>query len=100
MTQENTTQYTVEDVAKILRLISHPFRLSILNFIIHNNNGVYVYEIMEHTKIAQSIVSQYLTKLRAMSIVKDTREGTCIRYTVEDDFIKELIALVSRYTEL
>lgn len=98
MTTTKKTTVTADSMSRLLRTVAHPTRMTILKFIIQSN-GAYVYEIIDYTGISQSVVSQHLTKLRALAIVKDERHGTKISYSVESEVAKEVIQLVSQYVE-
>jgi len=71
----------LDKAASILRALSHPVRLQIIAFIDENKN-INVNKIYGALKLEQSITSQHLRILRDNEIVKTSREGKFIIYSL------------------
>jgi DNA-binding transcriptional ArsR family regulator len=71
----------LDKAASILRAFSHPVRLQIIAFIDENKN-INVNKIYAALKLEQSITSQHLRILRDNEIVKTSREGKFIIYSL------------------
>lgn len=80
----------------LLRAISHPLRLKILSFI-DKHKPVNVHSIYTNLNLDQSIASQQLNILRASNLVKTTREGKFIFYTVNYETIERINTLIENF---
>jgi ArsR family transcriptional regulator, virulence genes transcriptional regulator len=80
----------------LLRAISHPLRLKILSFI-DKHKPVNVHSIYTNLNLDQSIASQQLNILRASNLVKTTREGKFIFYTVNYETIERINMLIDNF---
>jgi len=87
---------TVEIAASILRAISHPTRLRIIAFI-DENKKINVNKIYGSLKLEQSITSQHLRILRDNEIVKTSREGKFIIYSLNYNKIGNSIQAVNLF---
>lgn len=90
--------HAVKKSVLILRALNHKLRQQILQ-LINENGQLTVTEIYVKLRLEQSVASQHLAILRRSNIVKTTREGKFIWYTVNhdrlndiDQFIKNLLA--------
>lgn len=86
----NLQAYT--DVAEVLKALAHPARLCIIKGLLENGDRNVTY-MQNCLQLPQSTVSQHLQKLRSVGIVKTQRNGLEVRYTVEDERIKQLIQI-------
>jgi DNA-binding transcriptional ArsR family regulator len=90
---QNSTFYEIknrsEEVASLLRQISHPQRLLILCTIGQGEKTVG--EIEEACGASQSAVSQFLKSMKLSGLLDSRREGKFIYYKIEDPKILELI---------
>lgn len=89
--------HSVKKAALILRSINHKLRQQIIQ-LINENGQMTVTEIYVKLRLEQSVASQHLAILRRSNIVKTTREGKFIWYTVNhdrlldiDQFVKQLL---------
>jgi DNA-binding transcriptional ArsR family regulator len=80
----------------LLRAISHPLRLKILSFI-DKHKPVNVHSIYTNLNLDQSIASQQLNILRASNLVKTSREGKFIFYTVNYETIERINMLIENF---
>lgn len=82
----------LDDAVELMKVLSHPLRLSILCNLIHNGEmtaGDIV--AAEAPRFSQSQVSQYLGILREMGYVATRREGQVIWYAIADKNVKKLV---------
>jgi len=92
----STNQFPIAEdkltlASDILRAITHPLRMQILDCI--SSKGVAtVQEIHTALNIEQSLTSQHLRILRRVDLVSAERDGKYVNYRVED----AKVALVSR----
>lgn len=83
----------VKKAALIFRAINHKLRQQIIE-LIDSENRITVTEIYVKLRLEQSVASQHLAILRRAGILKTTREGKYIFYTVNDKRIAQVNDLV------
>ncbi|MDH5415192.1 MAG: metalloregulator ArsR/SmtB family transcription factor, partial [Flavobacteriaceae bacterium] len=79
-----------------LRVIAHPIRLSIINYI-GKEKEINVNSIYNTLKLEQSITSQHLKLLRETGIVKTERKGKFIIYSLNYKKIKRIVDGVNKF---
>ncbi len=77
------------EVAEILKAISHPTRLCIVTNLMFEDRNVN--QMQNCLNVPQSTVSQHLSILKSSGIIKGTRNGTEIVYSLVDERIKFII---------
>lgn len=82
--------------AEILRALSHPLRLKILEFI-DKNDEINVNKIYNTLKLEQSITSQHLRILRLAGLVTTKREGKFIHYSIDYDKVNNAVGAISSF---
>lgn len=78
-----------EENARILKALAHPTRLHILDLIRVDHPCVKALE--EVLGIAQPNISQHLSLLRNMGIVKAEREGNQVCYRINNQTVVKLL---------
>lgn len=85
-----------DNVAGVLKSLSHPVRLKILCQIVDQERSVN--ELTEFCAISQSAMSQFLARMKNEGIVESRREGQFIYYRIADKkLVKVLQALKDIY---
>ena len=79
-----------------MRALAHPLRLSILQYIIDNEEPS-VKEIYKGLDLEQSNTSQHLAILKSVELVNAERSGRKMIYTVNTDRLGFIQELVDRY---
>lgn len=82
-----------EDVAGLLKQLSHPQRLLILCSLVEGEKSVG--EIEEACGASQSAVSQFLKGMRLEGLIDSRREGKQVYYKIVDGRVRELIRSLS-----
>jgi len=82
-----------EKISEILKALSHPVRLQIIEGLIKNECNVS--EIQKILKLPQSTVSQHLRILKNAGIIKGRRNGTQVCYKVISKIAREIIGMIS-----
>ncbi|MGI5949606.1 ArsR/SmtB family transcription factor [Peptoniphilus sp.] len=77
--------------AEILKALSNPVRLCLLIKLIQDGPAS-VNEITSCMDVSQSAISQHLSKLRDMNIVKSTKVENRIFYSCEREDVKRIIS--------
>ncbi len=78
-----------EDVATLLKQLSHPQRLLILCSLAENEKSVNEIELA--CGASQSAVSQFLKSMRLEGLIESRREGKHVFYKIVDKRVLELI---------
>ena len=86
--------HAVKKAALILRSINHKLRQQIVQ-LINENGQMTVTEIYVKLRLEQSVASQHLAILRKCNVVKTTREGKFIWYSVNHERLNEIEKLVT-----
>ncbi len=84
----------VKKAALILRSLNHKLRQQIVD-LINENGRITVTEIYVKLRLEQSVASQHLAILRRSNIVKTTREGKFIWYSVNYERLEEIKKFVA-----
>lgn len=92
----NMNNSNLDKASAILRALSHPVRLKILEFIDKSKN-INVNKIYAALKLEQSITSQHLRILRDAEIVKTAREGKFIIYSLNYDKIGNTVQAIHQF---
>jgi DNA-binding transcriptional ArsR family regulator len=82
----------LESATGMMKVLSHPLRLSILCTLIHHGEmtaGAIVEA--ESPQFSQSQVSQYLGILRESGYVKTRRDAQAIYYSINDKNVKKIV---------
>lgn len=84
---EDLSKYN--DKAELLKVLAHPVRLCIVKGLI--NKACNVSHMQDCLNLPQSTVSQHLSILRSRGIIKGTRTGLEVNYTIANEEVKRLI---------
>lgn len=82
----------LENAVSLLKLLSHPVRLSILCNLLHNGE-LSVTDIVEAEQGAagQSQISQFLGKMRNEGLVKTRKEAQTVYYKIDSPQAKKVV---------
>lgn len=86
-----TDNYTEEQIhlAKMMKILGHPARISILQSIIKTNDCV-CGDLVTEIGLAQSTISQHLKELKSIGLIQGTIEGTSMCYCINTETWKNL----------
>lgn len=87
---EDLTKYS--EKAELLKVLAHPVRLCIVKGLM--NRECNVTHMQECLELPQSTVSQHLSILRSRGIIKGTRVGLEVKYSIANEEVKKLIDLL------
>ncbi|MEX2405681.1 MAG: metalloregulator ArsR/SmtB family transcription factor [Candidatus Paceibacterota bacterium] len=79
-----TASQTIEDQARLFKMLSSTTRLAILRVLVESNGELCVNEIAEHVGTTQSNASHQLSKLEDNEIVACVRYGQTSCYHITD----------------
>lgn len=75
--------------ASLLKTLGHPIRIKIIETLMNDKKSVG--EIWNSLQLPQSTVSQHLSVLRGIGILKFERDGSSVRYYLSDKRIEKII---------
>lgn len=78
-----------DEAAELLAAMANPKRLLILCHLL--DEELSVGELSERVQLAQSPLSQHLSKLRALRLVATRRDGQMIRYRLASDGVASIL---------
>lgn len=81
-----------EEAASLMGLLANPQRLRILCELQGGERSVGALEAV--VDLSQSALSQHLAKLRAAAVVKTRRDAQTIHYSLSDDRLSRLLAVM------
>lgn len=79
-----------EEISEILKAISHPVRLCIVNGLLEKGK-CNVNHMQTCLGIPQSTISQHLQKLRLAGVIEGNRNGNEINYSVSNPIVIKLL---------
>lgn len=92
----NQEQNPLEQQVSLLKALTHPARIAILNLLRDGEHCVC--HLAAYLGYRQAYISQQLTVLRDAGIVQDRRDGWNIYYRVADPAIFEVLEAVQKLT--
>jgi DNA-binding transcriptional ArsR family regulator len=82
----------LEQAAKVLKVLGHPIRIQIIEFLETGEHTVG--EIQNEIDQIQAVTSQHLRLMLRKNIVKYRREGTSLRYSINNEFITNILRCI------
>jgi ArsR family transcriptional regulator len=71
-------------IAKIAKVLGHPARIAILDFLIKSKSCV-CGDLVKEIGLAQPTISQHLKELKNVGIIKGSIEGTSVCYCIHQE---------------
>lgn len=86
-----TKQFTTNQnrMAELFKALGHPARIAIIEYIIQQESCV-CGDIVDELPLSQSTISQHLTALKNVGIIKGNISGVKTCYCIDDDVWGEL----------
>jgi DNA-binding transcriptional ArsR family regulator len=94
MNQQALTDYQYEAIAERFRLLGEPMRLRILMAL--RQGELTVTDLVNATGGNQANISRHLNTLRTSAVVSRRKEGTWVYYSIADESVFDLCALVCK----
>ncbi len=82
---------TAADLAALFGALGDPTRIRLLTVLV--DGALCVCDLVAALGMTQSAVSHQLRHLRALGVVRARREGKNVWYTLDDDHVRDLLAL-------
>jgi DNA-binding transcriptional ArsR family regulator len=81
-------------ISKILKALSHPQRLLLLNHLLSGEKSVN--QLVELCEMGQSQVSQFLIRMKMEGLIEGRREGRFQYYSVTDKRLHHLMQTIQK----
>ena len=78
-----------ESTARMLKLLAHPHRLQLLCHLVDSEKTVG--ELEDLCGASQSVVSQFLGRMKSEGLVDSSKEGQFVRYRIADRRISRVM---------
>lgn len=88
----------VNQLADLAKVLSHPARISILNYI-GDCQGCLCKDISEHIRLSQPTTSQHLQVIKKAGLLKSKFEGKSQYYTIHKERLGKLKTLFADFFE-
>ena len=85
------------ELADLFKMFSDSTRIKILYDLFEGEKNVT--EICEDIEMNQSAVSHQLKALKTAKLVRSRREGKSVKYSLDDDHVKTIIAMGKEHIE-
>jgi DNA-binding transcriptional ArsR family regulator len=85
---------TLEKAAFILKTIAHPTRLAIIE-VLRDSEQLPVNEICKLLHMEQSIVSHHLINMKVKGLLKATKSGNNVLYSLKEQNLSQIITCVN-----
>jgi ArsR family transcriptional regulator len=82
----------LEKMAQVLKAVSHPVRLQIINILLNGERSVG--ELVNAIGAKQSFTSIHLTIMRTRGILKTRRNGNQVYYRIENAGIRNILTSI------
>lgn len=83
-------------IASIAKVLGHPARIAILEFLIKLESCV-CGDLVKEIGLAQPTISQHLKELKKVGIIKGTIEGTSVCYCIDDENWEQIKNLLGQF---
>ncbi len=93
MCMNNDRLDAITHKAELVKAIGNPVRLCILGKLCRDGE-LNVSGITECIGASQSVISQHISKLRALGIVKLRKNGANSYYSISDEMVREIVEIV------
>ena len=91
-TPELIPEERLEKMVETLKALEHPIRLQIVIILMKGERSVG--ELVKKLRIAQSLTSQQLSKLRFSGVLKPRRDGNVVFYSIKNSAVKNIVASI------
>jgi DNA-binding transcriptional ArsR family regulator len=81
----------------LLKALSHPLRIALVTEL--SAAVLCVHDLVDAVGVSQSLVSQHLRILRAAAVVRGSRRGKEIYYSITDEHVAHIVADAVRHTD-
>jgi len=95
--KENYSDETLQNMSDLLKILAHPIRIKLLLLLSKELNTVS--ELLKILDVRQPNLSQHLTLLKRVKILKTKRDGKSVYYYIAYPEIQDIINKVKELSE-
>jgi DNA-binding transcriptional ArsR family regulator len=90
--ENNLSLNKISAAAKTLKVLSHPVRLKVVEFLESGEKNVG--SIQDYINLEQAVTSQHLKLMYMNGLLKKRRDGNFIYYSINNDILKGILTCV------
>ena len=94
MTEEKFSTEKLKKASEMLKVIAHPTRIAIIDFIQMNEKTVT--EIYQHLNVEQAVASHHLNLMKSKNILVSNRVGKNTYYSLAYDKILDIVNCIEK----
>ena len=91
--EQNTLELQAQQASDFLRMLGNHHRLSVLCLLMEHGE-LSVSQILEHTTLSQSALSQHLAKMREQGLINYRRASQSLLYYIQDEKVIQLLQVL------
>lgn len=89
----------LERVATMLKLLAHPHRLKVIEYLEDRRQGAPVMDIMAHVRLPHAATSQHLNQMKKVGLLRSERRGREVWYAIADDRALTILGCIRKQQE-
>ncbi|HPX65822.1 MAG TPA: metalloregulator ArsR/SmtB family transcription factor [Anaerolineaceae bacterium] len=93
LSENETHRKRLEAKAEILKALANPVRLCLMEQIIKRDETT-VSELVTCMGASQSLISQYLGRLRSLGFVESRKSGNLVYYSCKNKAVRDLVEYI------
>ncbi len=96
MVKKELFDMELQEMAQFAKVLSHPARLAILKYLAETKTCISG-DISDNLPLSRTTVSQHLTELKAMGLIKGEIEGLKVNYCICNEAIQKFKTMIDRF---
>lgn len=89
----------LERTADMLRLLAHPYRLRVIEYLEGRHDGAPVMDIQAHVDLPHAATSQHLNQMKRAGLLKSERHGKEVWYAINDPRTLTILGCIRKKQE-
>lgn len=89
----------LDRVATMLKLLAHPHRLKVIEYLEDKEDGAPVMDIMAHVDLPHAATSQHLNQMKRVGLLRSERRGKEVWYTIADPRALTILGCIRKQQE-
>jgi ArsR family transcriptional regulator len=98
MNKSEKFDYTLQELARFAKVISHPARLAILKYLAETKTCISG-DISDYLPLSRTTVSQHLKELRNLGLIRGEIDGLKINYCLSSDEVGRYLGMFDNFFE-
>lgn len=89
----------LDRVATMLKLLAHPHRLKVIEYLEYKEGGAPVMDIQTHVDLPHAATSQHLNQMKRVGLLKSERRGKEVWYAINDPRALTILGCIRKQQE-